>query len=847
MTAARPLAWRSSGRLPLQAEQPSVRGGNERLRAGDPGGGPRRATTPPRRRPVPTRRSTSTAATPSTRRGSRARRGRPGARRPRPTPGRAARLAGPCRTPAARSTPAGDQEGAIRAFAEALRRDPTNEDARYNLEVAAAAQGGREPKDSGRARSRSSRGRRSPRRTRRSRARRRSRSSRRTGSRTQPAAAAAGQQEPQDAGRAAGEAPGRTAKDDARRSGQEEPGRRRAGAAGAGRASAGRAGPTPVGKQDAERLLDALRSRERSMPLAGGARGRTRGGGMSRRTGSLLLAAALLLGRAGGGAGGRWPCRPRSTATSWPPTRRWCWRSQVEAEPSRPVSLPDAAASTSRWSRAGSSRQHHRRPGRRRRACASARPSSSSSGCAPRRAGDLTIPAARGGGRRGQRRDRAHPVKVLPAGQRRRAARPAQPRRPARRPALRRAPGGPAARARRAAGRAWNGWERDLKLVVELDKREVFLGEQVTASLWLLSPVGVVETGGLQAPDATTASGPSSSRCRSSRPSRCARWTACRPAPTCCSGWRSSPPAPASWSSAASPIAARCVRVARRRPLRPVPRRAPGERRRSAPVALTVKPLPAGAPAGFDGVNVGTMALSATLSSPRSPRRRPAGDAPAHRPGRGEREGLGARRPPPRWPASRPSPRPPPTRWRRSRGELAGQPHRRGGAGAGAAGQLHRAGAALADLRPEGRRLPDPHHRAAHRWRCRRPARPGPAPAPRPRPAATPSPRGSARSARPARSRAAAIRPGRGLPFWLLVGAPVAALRRPDRLGSAPRAPRRRRRGPAGPAGRPDGAPAARRGRAAGGRRRRRRRSTWSWSGRCRATAATSWATRPPA
>jgi hypothetical protein len=51
-------------------------------------------------------------------------------------------------------------------------------------------------------------------------------------------------------------------------------------------------------------------------------------------------------------------------------------------------------------------------------------------------------------------------------------------------------PRGPASPDRRGGRGA--EWERDLVLQVEVDRREVFLGEQATVSVWLLSPAGVV-------------------------------------------------------------------------------------------------------------------------------------------------------------------------------------------------------------------------------------------------------------------------------------------------------------------------------------------------------------------
>ncbi len=40
--------------------------------------------------------------------------------------------------------------------------------------------------------------------------------------------------------------------------------------------------------------------------------------------------------------------------------------------------------------------------------------------------------------------------------------------------------------------RAWRGWERDLSIRLALDKKQVWLGEQVTASVYVMSPVEVV-------------------------------------------------------------------------------------------------------------------------------------------------------------------------------------------------------------------------------------------------------------------------------------------------------------------------------------------------------------------
>jgi Ca-activated chloride channel family protein len=127
---------------------------------------------------------------------------------------------------------AGDQAGAARAFADALSRDPGNEDARYNLEVLlrrkAASQGkpkepgdqgGKKPQDAQDQQPEPSQGQ----------DQKRSQGDERQGKQGQ--AGAAGERKPGDQGERAG------------------------------------ARPDGLGTQDAERLLDALRARERNMPL----------------------------------------------------------------------------------------------------------------------------------------------------------------------------------------------------------------------------------------------------------------------------------------------------------------------------------------------------------------------------------------------------------------------------------------------------------------------------------------------------------------------------------------------------------------------------------------------------
>ncbi len=151
-------------------------------------------------------------------------------------------------------------------------------------------------------------------------------------------------------------------------------------------------------------------------------------------------------------------------------------------------------------------------------------------------------------------------------------------------------------------------------LQVELDKREVFLGEQVTASVVLLSPVGVVNYDGYQPPlydgfwsEQLEAPAQVEFKLRKVNGLPMRAYTLQQVALF--------PTRAGDLELGAFQVSA-IVRVGAEDPFDPFPdvRRVA---RRSAPVKVTVKPLPAGAPAGFDGVNVGTMTLSATLSEKR--------------------------------------------------------------------------------------------------------------------------------------------------------------------------------------------------------------------------------------
>jgi len=148
----------------------------------------------------------------------------------------------------------GDQAGAARSLVEALRRDPANEDARYNLEVLRRRQasGKGKPKDEGQDGARRQQG------------------PQDQGQGQQPRPDQQQQQEqgqqaapprPQDQGEQRREGDERREqgkRGEEQRAGERQPDQ--AGERGAARLDA-------IDRQDAEKLLDAMRSRERNMPL----------------------------------------------------------------------------------------------------------------------------------------------------------------------------------------------------------------------------------------------------------------------------------------------------------------------------------------------------------------------------------------------------------------------------------------------------------------------------------------------------------------------------------------------------------------------------------------------------
>jgi Ca-activated chloride channel family protein len=162
---------------------------------------------------------------------------------------------------------AGDREGAQRAFAEALRRDPGNEDARYNLEVLlrrkASAQ--QQPKDQGDQGKKDQQDQPQP----------------GQGKPDQPQAGQGKQDQPQrgkdEQGAQEQQSPQRPGQQGAKEERARDQGQQPAqqGRPGGERTekpgeAAGR--PAEADRQHALRLLDALRARERQMPLEPAAR-----------------------------------------------------------------------------------------------------------------------------------------------------------------------------------------------------------------------------------------------------------------------------------------------------------------------------------------------------------------------------------------------------------------------------------------------------------------------------------------------------------------------------------------------------------------------------------------------
>ena len=251
MTALLPLALLLAT-SPFEAEHPEVRAGNQALQGGDPAAAlPRYEAAEREAGPHPEIDFDRGNAFQQAGRAEEARAAwkKTADQAPAPLASRA------LQNTASSLDAAGDGAGAIRALGESLRRDPSNEDARYNLEVLLRrkAEGKGAPKDQGDQGAKRPDG--------------------------EPKQGAGGKQDQRQAEPEAGSQGGRPEpgagaqqQDGQQQDRRPEPPRREAGTGpadeGQGAKRDGKAGrPDPVGKQDAERLLDALRSRERTMPL----------------------------------------------------------------------------------------------------------------------------------------------------------------------------------------------------------------------------------------------------------------------------------------------------------------------------------------------------------------------------------------------------------------------------------------------------------------------------------------------------------------------------------------------------------------------------------------------------
>lgn len=240
---------------PLRREQPDVRAGNERLLGGDPAGALERYAAAERavgiRPELEYDRGTALLRQGKTAEALAALR-RAAERGDGPLASRALQNVGGA------LDAAGDRDGAIRAFADALQRDPSNEAARFNLEVLLRRRS--QERRSGGARD-------APERREAKAGQRDEAQARRAGAPDEQ-----GDREAEPERKEAGAPRPRDEAGDGRRTPQDRRGaeqgpspaatepRERAGES--GRADAGE----PASRQDAERLLDAVRARERNLP-----------------------------------------------------------------------------------------------------------------------------------------------------------------------------------------------------------------------------------------------------------------------------------------------------------------------------------------------------------------------------------------------------------------------------------------------------------------------------------------------------------------------------------------------------------------------------------------------------
>jgi tetratricopeptide (TPR) repeat protein len=252
VTAATPLLALLLALSPLQAEHPEVKAGNQALQAGDPAAAlPHYQAAEQQAGPHPEIDFDRGHALHQAGRGAEAAAAWKRAAEQAPGPLASKAL----QNSATQLDAAGDREGAVRALGEALRRDPANEDARYNLEVLLrrASEGKGAPKEPGEKGARRPDGEPKP---------------GSGGKRDRQEAGSKGSRPEQEAGQPQAGSKPEGSKPEQR----EEQGRRDAGTGPAGddqaRARDGAAGRAePVARRDAERLLDAMRARERTMPL----------------------------------------------------------------------------------------------------------------------------------------------------------------------------------------------------------------------------------------------------------------------------------------------------------------------------------------------------------------------------------------------------------------------------------------------------------------------------------------------------------------------------------------------------------------------------------------------------
>lgn len=169
-------------------------------------------------------------------------------------------------------------------------------------------------------------------------------------------------------------------------------------------------------------------------------------------------------------------------------------------------------------------------------------------------------------------------------------------------------------------GGAWRGWERDLRLAVEADRTEVWLGEQVVVSAWFVSPVPIVNVENWKEPQFVgfwkeLLDSPhrleEQVRVIDGVPLRTYLVSRFALVPT------------RSGELTIDPYQALVkVQAGVNSPFDPFPDLR-SARLKSQPITVKVRPLPAGAPPGFASVNVGTLSLEASASDAAVPAGQP--------------------------------------------------------------------------------------------------------------------------------------------------------------------------------------------------------------------------------